>query len=576
MNAASRGEVARIMPRRITRHQFLKAGLAASGVIGAWALAACTPTQAPAPAATLPPAATTGPAATTAPTAAPAATTAPAATSAPAAAATTAATTTGTPKQGGTLTDSATGELKFDPYWNVSGYYGNRIFFDALFDYSGPEPYKPVPHLAESYEETDKGLTIKLRQGVKFHNGREFTSQDVLDNIARAKDKSIGHYLFDTFDSSVDTAEAPDKYTVKLTYKQVYPVKLDDLAELYIIAKEAMPNVATNPVGTGPFKFDSYAPGDKLQASRFDGYWMSGKPYIDKLVTKVLPDPQALLANIQTGTIDYVGSIPLPDAARMKSEGQVNVQSTPPGGLWYAFGLNCANAALGQKQFRQAFNWATNRDQISKLAFQGLAQPTQVRYTPDQPWYDQKAASMYSFDIDKAKSLIQQSGVTTPIDIRLMTMEGRLPGTKAVAQVWAQDLQKIGVNLQITDLAQQLFVDNWNKGDYDIAIWGTGDGKLDPATQIASGSLVRTSNNRSHIETQPFYDNYKKLIDQGASTVDANVRKPVYDQIFELWNDESWQIIFAFWTEFYGLTQRVKDFHYQVDSFVSWTDVWLA
>ena len=66
--------------------------------------------------------------------------------------------------------------------------------------------------------------------------------------------------------------------------------------------------------------------------------------------------------------------------------------------------------------------------------------------------------------------------MTTPIDIRLMTMEGRLPGTKAVAQVWAQDLQKIGVNLQITDLAQQLFVDNWNKGDYDIAIWGTGDG----------------------------------------------------------------------------------------------------
>ncbi len=388
MNAASRGEVARIMPRRITRHQFLKAGLAASGVIGAWALAACTPTQAPAPAATLPPAATTGPAATTAPTAAPAATTTAAATSAPAAAATTAATTAGTPKQGGTLTDSATGELKFDPYWNVSGYYGNRIFFDALFDYSGPEPYKPVPHLAESYEETDKGLTIKLRQGVKFHNGREFTSQDVLDNIARAKDKSIGHYLFDTFDSSVDTAEAPDKYTVKLTYKQVYPVKLDDLAELYIIAKEAMPNVATNPVGTGPFKFDSYAPGDKL-------------------VTKVLPDPQALLANIQTGTIDYVGSILLPDAARMKSEGEINVQSTPPGGLWYAFGLNCANAALGQKQFRQALNWATNRDQISKLAFQGLAQPTQVRYTPDQPWYDQKAATMYSFDIDKAKSLIQ-------------------------------------------------------------------------------------------------------------------------------------------------------------------------
>jgi peptide/nickel transport system substrate-binding protein len=336
-----------------------------------------------------------------------------------------------------------------------------------------------------------------------------------------------------------------------------------------------MANVTTNPVGTGPFKFGSYTPGDKLQATRFDGYWQSGKPYLDQLVTKILPDPQAQLANLQTGTIDYVSTIPLPDAARLKAEGKINVQSTPPGGLWHAFALNTTKKPLDNKLVRQALNWATNRDQISKLAFQGLNLPTQVRYTPDQPWYDQKAATMYTFDLNRAKALLQQANVATPINLSIQTEEVGLPGSRAAATVWAQDLQKIGVNVTINDLAAQLFVDNWNKGNYDMALFGTGDGKLDPATQLVAGSIVRPSNNRCHIETQPFYERYKMLIQQGASTVDPKVRKPIYDQIWELWNDESWQIIFAFWTEFYGLTQSVKGFHYQVDAYESWTDVWV-
>ena len=143
---------------------------------------------------------------------------------------------------------------------------------------AGEDPTKAAPQLAESDEETDTTLTVKLRQGVMFHNGREFGAQDVVDNIERAKDEEIGHYLAAYFVPTVESTEVIDPYTVKITYTKPYALKRDDLATLFILPKEAMADIATNPVGTGPFTFVSYAPGDRLELARFDDYFQEGLP----------------------------------------------------------------------------------------------------------------------------------------------------------------------------------------------------------------------------------------------------------------------------------------------------------
>src|SRR5215471_13661384 len=101
-----------------------------------------------------------------------------------------------TAQRGGNLVAAGTGEMELDPYyqqartWIIQGQ-----FYSALFDYLGPDPFKIHGQLAESWNESDRELTVKIRQGVKFHNGREVTAQDVVDNINRALDKSVGHYL---------------------------------------------------------------------------------------------------------------------------------------------------------------------------------------------------------------------------------------------------------------------------------------------------------------------------------------------------------------------------------------------
>lgn len=456
---------------------------------------------------------------------------------------------------------AGTGDIQFEPYSNfVPARFVYGQFYNALFDYRGADGIQINPQLAESYQESDKTLTVKLRKGVMFSTGREFNSQDVVDNIARAKDKSIGHSLFSTFDPSIDGAEVVDPYTVRITYKTVYPVKLDDLASLYIIPKEAMAQVAAKPVGSGPFTYGNYTPGDKLEMLRFEQYWNKDKVYLDKATVKIIADPQARLANLLSGSVDVVDA-PLPsDVARLKSDGKVQIANPPPGGAWYANVLNCSRPPFDNKLVRQAMNYTIDRDKINKLAYYSLAPVTQARYMPNSPWYNAKASNVYSFDLQKAKALFQQAGQGNGFKTSIVVSETVLPGSKAMAQVWAQDLDKVGIKMDIVEREQGPFYDEYFKWNYDIQAYGLGDGKFDPATYLAFNSAYRVTDNKAKIDTQPFFDEYKKLIADGANSIDPKVRKPIYDRLQEIVADEGWVITTAFWLTFTALSKRVQGY----------------
>ena len=466
--------------------------------------------------------------------------------------------------QGGTLVATAPGDLQFDPYfaqtraWIVQGQ-----IFSALFDYQGKNAFAPSPQLAESWKETDKTLTVKLRKGVKFHNGRDLTSQDIVDNVNRAKDKSIGHYLFDYFDPTVDGAEALDRETVKITYKQSYPLKLDDLTLLYIIPKEAMADIATKPVGSGPFRFVSYAPGDKLELQRFEQYWEKGKPLLDRVTVKVIADDQARIANLLGGSADFVDTVAPADVVRLKTDKRVQVITPPPGGFWYTNVINTSHKPFDNKLVRQAMNWSVDRAKIAKLAYFNLAPATQSRYLPSAPWYNEAASTMYKFDLARAKALLAQAGLPSGFETSIML--GKLAGSKEMAQIWAQDLAQIGVKLSNIEKEESAFWDTYGKGEWDTVAFGLGDGRLDPASGINNSSPLRINNNRAKIETQPFFEEYKKLVLEGIGTTDMKARKRTYDRIQTIWAEESWIVNLAFWVIPVVISQRVKNYRHPVD-----------
>jgi peptide/nickel transport system substrate-binding protein len=479
------------------------------------------------------------------------------------------------PPRGGAFVAAGTGEIKMDPYyqtaptWIIQGQ-----IYGALFDYLGPDPFKIHGQIAESWQESDKELTVKLRPGVKFHTGREVTAQDVADNIDRALDKSIGHYLYDYFNPAVAGREVIDKYTVKIAYKTTYPLKLDDLTILYLIPKEAMADVATKPVGSGPFKFVSYSPGDTLEMERFDQYWEQGRPYLDKVTIKFIPDAQARIANLQAGSLDFVDSLAPSDIVRLQKEGKYQVAAAPPGGFWYCNVMNCAKPPLDNKLVRQALNYSMDREKVAKLAYFNRAPATQSRYLPSSPWYSKPAATRYTFDLTKAKALLQQAGHPDGFTTTLSIGDATIPGSKAMAQIWSQDLATIGVKLTILEKEQGPFFDDYFKGNYEIIGWLLGDGKADPASGINNSSPLRTENNKANIQTQPFFADYRKLVDQGVGSIDLKLRKPIYDKIQQYWADEGWSITIAFAVFADVLSGRTKGFRPSIDQVPHFGLVW--
>ncbi|MDF3042907.1 MAG: bacterial extracellular solute-binding s, 5 Middle family protein [Thermomicrobiales bacterium] len=466
-----------------------------------------------------------------------------------------------TPQTGGTIVAAAAGDPQFDPYYRIiPAWWSYGTLYNALYDYSGEDPTRAAPQLAESDEETDTTLTIKLREGVMFHNGREFVAQDVIDNIERAKDEEIGHYLAAYFVPTVESTEAIDDYTVKITYTKPYALKRDDLATLFILPKEAMADIATNPVGTGPFKFASFAPGDRLELERFDDYYDEGLPYLDGVTVRVLPDAQARVANLLSGDVQLIEGLAESDVSRLTEESGVQVAHTVEGGTWHTVVLNTRRPPLDNKLVRQALNFSLDREKINQLAFFGLSPVTQSRYGPDNFWYYEPAAAMYTFDLDQAKALIEEAGFSDGFTTTISVSEAGRPGSKALAQVWSQDLATIGVTLEIVEKEQNAFYDDYFADDYDIQAYLLGDGLFDPATGINDSSPLRVEDNRAGIETQPFYDEYKSLVEEGVSTIGNEARKPIYDRIQEIWAEESWAPIIAFSLIYVGLSDDVEGF----------------
>lgn len=482
-----------------------------------------------------------------------------------------------TPTVGGTIIIAAGGDPSFDPYFLNSELRDVQSqIFRALFDYRGDDPYEVNPALAESWEETDDTLTVKLKEGVLFQNGREVVAQDVLDNVARAKNEALGHNLSAIFGPSVASVEAIDDHTVKFTYAATYPTKREDLVYLYLIPKEAMETVATNPVGCGPFSFVSYAPGDKLEMSRFEGFYEVGLPYLDHVTVQIIPDPQAQLANLRSGAIDFVGSLPLADLSILEADSNLQVLRYPIGGVWQCILLNTKQTPLDQQVVRQALNYSVDREKIVQFAYFGELQPTQTRYLPEIFWFNQDAEDFYSFDLDKAKDLLSQAGVGDGFELSISIAPDVILGSKEMAQVWQQDLAQLGIDAKIEEKEQALFFDDYFSGNFQAIAYTLGDGTIDPAIYLANNSPLRTENNTCGIETQDFFEEYAQLIKDGSSTIDRDARKQTYDRLQLLSAEQGWVINLSFNQDALALSPRVENYQTDITEFTQLDGVWLS
>jgi peptide/nickel transport system substrate-binding protein len=537
-------------------------------------LAACGPGAAPV-------APTSGPASTAAPKPA-----APAAGGAPTAPATVAAPAP-TPaaqqiKKGGTLRWGQVGDLVTIDAIMWSPVANNTLgqVNEMLIDYD--DDLKLMPRLAESWEQSTDNRSIKLnlRKGVQFHTGREFTSDDVEYNLLRARDPKNPYASVVAVGSSWWTSyEKPDKYTIVLQSEKPRPGIFDFLQYFRILDKDTMdgPNATTKAVGTGAFKFVEWVPGDHITLTRNENYWESGHPYLDGIQISIYRDAQAMVAAMESGSLDVADLIPIPDADRLKNDPRFKMYQTHDIGQFFYAIVNSGLEPTNNKLLRQAINYAIDRKRFTDTVMKGFTgEQRALPWAKSSPAFDAEKNTAYAFDLDRARSLVTQSGLSN-IEFNIAwALAGYAAEYEALATIIQGDLAKIGIKTNLKPTDPPTFTQQ-----------GLGMNPPFNGMRLSAGAFCQLSEAGSEFALSRTFgyasnaggyydDKWTQLASGVATEPDPGKRKQMYGEINDYLLDSSFAMVITAYPDIDLLRPNVMDLKYFLSTATNDRNIWLA
>jgi peptide/nickel transport system substrate-binding protein len=313
------------------------------------------------------------------------------------------------------------------------------------------------PDLAESWtaSEDQKTWTFKLRKGVKFHDGREFDSEDAKATFARVMDRATGSTARVNFDivSSIDT---PDKYTVVFTLKIPYAGFAEILGDRQtrIVPKDKIDTISNNPVGTGPFQLVEFKPGDRIELKKNPNYYVAGTPKLAGIVFRIMPETAARIAAIDTGAIDLAWDLPPEIIDQLKSNKRVVVDSVPTSS-WDGLIMNAARKPFDDVRVRKAVALAIDKKALVELSLFGNGTPTHTMIPPSSPYFNDTIES--KVDIAQAKKLLADAGHPNGFETILYVPSGR-PTRERIGVGAAEMLKAIGIKVELQRVPWDKFV----------------------------------------------------------------------------------------------------------------------
>jgi peptide/nickel transport system substrate-binding protein len=444
---------------------------------------------------------------------------------------------------GGTLTVGISSDIKtLDPHKSSLDVFRHTIrstVFEALV-FTNPDTLRADPRLATSWETSVDGLTMtfKLRPGVKWHDGTPLTASDVAFSIQRVKDPATGS-PFEPQVTQIAKVEAVDPQTVRMTLAAPTPPLLANLAAVQIVSEQSISKIATQPVGTGPFRFANWAPGDHIRVEKFDGYYMPDRPMIDVLEWRIVPDSQARLAGLQDGSLQLVALAEGKDVKQAQSLDEIQIITTKPYILYENFNINTKRAPFSDKRVREALAYAIDRNAYTKTVWFGLARPTDNPVPPEMAAYLPDSASRYPFDLEKAAALLDQAGFSksNPLKMEILTIVG-FSSLKAMALLLQDNLNRLGHNVSVRELEATVWYDRFvTKTDFDITVDNFNTVPEDPAGMFNSPNLAPASN--VNLWNPP---GYADLVKKAATEIDPAKRIVLYQDLQRLLLEDMPQI----------------------------------
>jgi peptide/nickel transport system substrate-binding protein len=410
---------------------------------------------------------------------------------------------------------------------------------------------------------------IKLRKGVKFHNGEEFNAESVkfsLERLVNPANKLRGSSSF----GPIDRVEIVDSYTVRVHTKKPWPIFVNALgfrqAAMYPpkeYAGKDSPTISRNPIGTGPYKFVRWSKDEEIVLEAFPGHWR-GEPKIKTVVFRPIPDDAVRVAALQNGEIDVAVNIP-PHLANIIGNHPKLFLSTAPSIrtiqlMIYTHQFDSQNKLVGpyqgptaDKRVRQAIASAVDVDEIVKGVLDGKAMRVATMLTSMHFGYDPSLKPLKQ-DLARTKKLLAEAGFPNGVDIVLNGPQGRYVRDKEVAEAVTGQLTKAGIRTTLRTFEFVNYLNNMVYVHKAGPVWLIGWGTPTVDAETVYVPLFRSGN----IFVNWHNEDFNRMVDEAQTIMDEKKRRDEYWRINKLWVQEVPAVPLYQQLDLYGASKRLS------------------
>ncbi|HKX07359.1 MAG TPA: ABC transporter substrate-binding protein [Stellaceae bacterium] len=430
-----------------------------------------------------------------------------------------------------------------------------RHIFDRLVHQDARQ--RLVPGLALSWKPIDDATwEFKLRPGVTFHDGAPLTADDIIFSIDRADKVPNSPASFAIYTKAVKGIEVVDPLTLHIKTGTPYPLLPSDLSTIAIQEKHAGEgkgtedfNKGTTAIGTGPYKFVEWVPGNRLVLARNDSYWGS-KPDWAKVIMRPITNNTARVAALLAGDVDFIENVPTADLARLKANPAVRVVQTVSNRVIYLHldsnrdqspfvldndGKPLAKNPLKDHRVRLAISKAINRQAIVERVMEGAAIPA-GQLLPNGFFGVSPNLKPMAYDPEGAKKLLAEAGYPDGFRLTLHSPNDRYVNDEKVAQAVAQMLSRVSIKTEVQAMPQAVYFTRASKLEFSFMLLGWGADTGEPSSPLKS--LLATNNPAKGMGTanRGRYSNPKLdgLLEEALATVDDEKRAGLLAQATEV------------------------------------------
>ena len=414
-----------------------------------------------------------------------------------------------------------------------------------------------IPALAESWRAVDE-LTweFKLRRGVKFHDGSEFTAADVAFSLDRVPAVPNSPSPFTTYSKQITEKIIVDPHTIRLKTATPYPLIPNDMGTILIVSSRAAKGAATEDfnsgkaaIGTGPFRFVRWQKGDRIELARHEAYWGAKSPW-DKVTLRLITSDPARVAALLAGDVRAIENVPTADLAKVSKNAELAVYRIVSHRVMYLHldsnrdkspfvtdksGRPLEKNPLRDARVRKAMSKAINRQALVERVMDGAAVAT-GQLMPEGMFGYTPALKPEPYDPDGARKLLAEAGYPDGFGITLHAPNNRYVNDEQVAQAIAQMLARVGIATKVDAMPASVYFSRGSKLEFSFLLVGWGSDTAEASSPLKA--LLATFNKEKGMGTanRGRYSNPKMdaLLQQGLATVDDAQREKLLQQATEV------------------------------------------